>query len=104
MRISPTEPGPGDTPAVVPVNTPVPRPGDRRHDIKPMRSAVVAQPVPPRPSAVLHLDPEPVPANFGAQGERAAGPGGAVQDRPKSTPARSSAPAPTGTWTTSTSR
>ena len=81
MRISPAEPGPGDAPAGVPVDSPVPRPGDRRHDIEPVRPPVVARPVTPRPSGVLHLDPEAVLADFGAQGERAAVPGGAVQDR-----------------------
>jgi hypothetical protein len=40
-----------------------------------------ARPVTPRPPGVLHLDPEAVLADFGAQGERAAVPGGAVQDR-----------------------
>src|SRR5437899_3200252 len=80
MRVSPAEPGPGDAPASVPVDTPIPRPGDRRHDIEPVRPPVVAQPVTPRPPGVLHLDPEAVLADFGAQGERAAVPGGTVQD------------------------
>ena len=53
--------------------------GDRRHDIKPVRPPVAAHPAPPRPSAVLHLDPEAVLADLGAQSERAAVPGGAVQ-------------------------
>src|SRR6266568_6608756 len=80
------EPGPGDAPADVPVDSPVPRPGDRRHDIEPMRPPVIAppvaeQPFTPRASAVFHLDPEAVPADFGAQGERATVPGGAVKDR-----------------------
>ena len=35
MRTSPAELSPGDTPAVVPADAPVPRPGDRRHDIEP---------------------------------------------------------------------
>ena len=35
---------------------------------------------PPRASAVRHLDPDAVLADFGAQGERAAVPGGPVQD------------------------
>ena len=69
MRASPAEPSPGDAPAVVPVDAPVPRPGDRRHDIEPVRPPVVTRPVTPRPSAVLHLDPDAVPADFGAQGE-----------------------------------
>ena len=60
MRVSPAEPSPGDPPAGVPVHSPVPRPGDRRHDIEPVRPPVVAQPVTPRPSGVLHLDPEAV--------------------------------------------
>ena len=74
MHISPAEPSPGDAPAVVPVHSPVPRPGDRRHDIESVRPPVVARPVTPRPSAVLHLDPEAVPADLGAQGERTAAP------------------------------
>jgi hypothetical protein len=60
MRTSPAEPGPGDAPAGIPVHSPVPRPGDRRHDIEPVRPPVVVPPVTPRPSAVLHLDPEAV--------------------------------------------
>src|SRR5207253_2605725 len=75
-RVSPTEPGPGDTPAVVPVDSPVPYPCDRRHDIEPVRPPVVTWPVTPRPSGVLHLDPEAILADLGAQGERAAVPGG----------------------------
>ena len=67
MRISPTEPGPGDSPAVVPVDAPVPRPGDRRHDIEPVRPPVVARPVTPRSPGVLHLDPEVLLADFGAR-------------------------------------
>ena len=81
MRVSPAEPSPGDPPAGVPVHSPVPRSGDRRHDIEPVRPPVVAQPVTPRPSGVLHLAPEAVRMDLGAQGERAAVPGGAVQDR-----------------------
>ena len=80
MHISPAEPSPGDAPAGVPVHSPVPGPGDCRHDIESVRPPVVARPVTPRPSAVLHLDPEAVPADFGAQYERTAMPGGAVQD------------------------
>jgi hypothetical protein len=80
IRISPAEPSPGDAPAGIPVHSPVPRPGNRRHDIEPVRPPVVARPVTPRPSAVLHLDPEAVPADLGAQGERAAAARGAVQD------------------------
>src|SRR5207244_4122770 len=49
--------------------------------IEPVRAAVVVRPVTPRPSCVLHLDPETVLADLGAQGERTAVPGGAVQDR-----------------------
>ncbi len=64
MGTSPSEPGPGDAPAGVPVHSPVPRPGDRRHDIEPVRPPVVAQPVTPRPSVVLHLDPDAVLAEF----------------------------------------
>src|SRR5438874_6150264 len=79
-RVSPTEPGPGDTPAVVPVDSPVPYPCDRRHDIEPVRPPVVTWPVTPRPSGVLHLDPEAILADLGAQGERAAVPGGTEQD------------------------
>src|SRR5947209_11346828 len=60
MRTSPAEPGPSDAPAGIPVHSPVPRPGDRGHDIEPVRAAVVAPPVTPRPSAVPHLDPEPI--------------------------------------------
>jgi len=45
-----------------------------------VRPPVVAQPVTPRTSAVLHLDPEPILADLGAQGERAAVPGETVQD------------------------
>src|SRR5580700_7085656 len=66
MRISLAEPSPGDAPADVPADSPVPRPGDRRHDIEPVRPPVVTRPVTPRPSAVLHLDPEAVPADLGA--------------------------------------
>src|SRR6266699_2745085 len=79
-RVSPTEPGPGDTPAGVPVDAPVPRPCDRRHDIEPVRPPVILRPITPRPSGVLHLDPDVVPQDFGAPGERAAVPGSAVQD------------------------
>ena len=79
MRISPAEPGPGDAPAGIPVHSPVPRPGDRRHDIEPVRPPVVVRLVTPRPSGVLHLDPEAVLADLGAQGECAAVSRGAVQ-------------------------
>ena len=44
-----------------------------------MRPPVAARPVTPRPSAVLHLDPEAVPADLGAQCERAAAARGAMQ-------------------------
>jgi len=44
-----------------------------------VRPPVIAPPVRPRPSAVFHLDPEAIPADFGAQGERATVPGGAVE-------------------------
>src|SRR5260370_38752124 len=77
--ISPAEPGPGHAPAAVPIDTPVLWAGDRGHDIESVRVAVIARPAAPRASGVLYLDPEAVPADFGAQGERAAGPGGAVQ-------------------------
>ena len=59
----------------VSADAPVPRPGDRHHDIEPVRPPVVERPAMPRSSAVIHLDPKPVPADFGAQGERAAFPG-----------------------------
>jgi hypothetical protein len=79
IRVSPAEPSPGDTPAGVPVDAPVSRPGDRRHDIESVRPSVVAQPITPRASAVFHLDPEAILADFSAQGKCAALPGGAVQ-------------------------
>ena len=66
MRISPAEPSPGDAPPGVPGDAPVSRPGDRRHDIEPMRPPIVT----PRPSGVLHLDPDAILANSGAQDER----------------------------------
>ena len=75
------EPCPDRAAPGVSVHSPVPRPGDRRRDIEPMRPPGVARPVTPRPSAVLHLDPEAILADLGAQCERAAVPGGAVQDR-----------------------
>src|SRR6266487_1481827 len=81
MRISPAEPGPGNPPALVPADAPVPRPGDPRHDIEPVRPPVLLRPSTPRCSGVLHLDPKAVLADLGAQGERAAVPGGAVQYR-----------------------
>ena len=81
MRVSPTEPGPGDTPAGIPVDAPVPWPGERGHDIEPVRPPIVVRPVTPRPSGVLHLDPEVLLADFGAHGERAPVPGGAVHNR-----------------------
>src|SRR6266536_5753686 len=81
MRVSPTEPGPGDTPACIPVDAPVPWPGERGHDIEPVRPPIVVRPVTPRPSGVLHLDPEVLLADFGAHGERAPVPGGAVHNR-----------------------
>src|SRR6478672_13804021 len=81
MRISPAEPGPGDTSAGIPIDAPVPRPCDRRHDIEPVRPPVVARPVTPRPPGVLHLDPEVLLADFGAHSECAPVPGGAVHNR-----------------------
>src|SRR5580693_7321503 len=80
MCNSPAQSGPGDAPAGVPVDAPFSGAGDRGHDIEAVRPAVVARPVPPRASGVLHLDPEAVRADFGAQGDRAAIAGGAVQD------------------------
>jgi hypothetical protein len=74
MRISPAEPGPGNAPAVVSADAPVSRPGNRRHDIEPVRPPVIAHPATPRPSAVLHLDPEAVRMDLGAQAERTAVP------------------------------
>src|SRR2546430_16443279 len=71
MRVSPTEPGPGDAPVGVPVDAPVPRPGNRGHDIEPVRPPVIARPAPPRPSGVLHLAPGPAPGNSGEQGKGA---------------------------------
>src|SRR5690348_3211668 len=81
MCTSLAEPSPSNTPAGVPLDAPVPRPGDRRHDIEPVRPPVVARPVTPQPPGVLHLDPNAVLTDLGAQDERAAVPGGAVQDR-----------------------
>ena len=80
MRVSPAEPSPGDPPAGVPVRSPVPRSGDRRHDIEPVRPAVVTRPVTPPHSGVLHLDPKVVLADLGAEGELAAVPRSAMQD------------------------
>jgi hypothetical protein len=51
IRTSPAEPGPGDAPAGIPVHSPVPRPGHRRHDIEPVRPPVVVRPAAPLPPA-----------------------------------------------------
>ena len=80
MCDSPAQSGPGDAPTGVPVDAPVSRPGDRRHDIEPMRPPVVTGPVTPRPSGILHLDPDAILADFGAQGEHTPVPGGAVHN------------------------
>ena len=66
MSISPAERGLGHAPTGVPAVTPVPRAGDRGHDVEPVRAAVVAKRVTPRTSAVFHLHPQAVPADFGA--------------------------------------
>jgi hypothetical protein len=45
-----------------------------------VRPSVIPPPVTPRTSAALHLDPEPVPPDPGAQRKRTAIPRGTVQD------------------------
>jgi hypothetical protein len=57
---------------VVPVDAPVPRPGDRGHDVEPVRSAVVARPAVPRATSVLHLDPELAGADLRTERDLAA--------------------------------
>jgi hypothetical protein len=64
MRNSPAQSGPGDASAGVPVDAPFPRASDRGHDIEAVRAAVVARPVAPRASGVLHLDPEAGPGGL----------------------------------------
>jgi len=80
MRFSLAEPGPGDAPAGVPVHAPVPRAGDRIHDVESVRTAVIARRIAPRASGVFYFDPDVVLVDFGAEGEFAAVARGAVQD------------------------
>lgn len=80
IRFSFAECGPGDAPAGVPVDAPVPRAGDCFHDVEPVGTAVFARLGAPWAAGVCYFDPDLVRVDFGAEDEFAAVTGGAVQD------------------------